>query len=1187
MYLKALEIQGFKSFPQKTSLTFEKDITAIVGPNGSGKSNISDALRWVMGEQSTKALRGGKMEDVIFGGTEKRAPQGFAEVSLILNNSDNIFDIEAAEVMVTRRYYRSGDSEYYINKKSCRLRDVNELFMDTGLGREGYSIIGQGRIDEILSVKSTDRRNVFEEAAGISRFRHRKEESQHKLQLAEDNLLRINDKVSELELQVEPLRRQSETAKKYLVLRDELREREISVWIENLEQYDAEAEKHEADLNTVTAEKDGAQRDIDDYYRRSEETAEKIRQKDIESENIRNSMNELSEKRGQSENAAAVLRATAKANEENAERIKGELAGQEGRSRTVSEQIEQYGARKLEIADERKAIKSDLAGLEKIIAKLSEDTSQNSRALSDLMSRENELTVRQTALASQISFISDSEKSERERLESANRELTDADNRLNASKNELKNTEDNLNAKNDELNSVINRIRGYEMRLNSRRQRAESLDKELAKLNGDYASLNSRISLLSEMEKEYAGYSRAVKLVMQEAGRGLLRGVCGTVGGLIKADEDYTLAIETALGAALGNIIVEKDEDGKAGINFLKRRDGGRATFMPVQTIKGTVLRENLDREHGFEGIASELVSCDDKYRDICRYLLGRTVVAETLDDAVKIGRKYQNKFRIVTLDGQTVNAGGSMTGGSASKNAGILSRANELKKLEKTKARMQRDIGLAEQAAAGAHRELDGAAGEYEIAQTERRELEDEVLRLSTALEHLKTVTATIEQAKNELAAQAAAVSGNIAKSKQTAAEGEKKLADINAQLEEVKKLADEKSRGGEETAQLINDNRQKRDELLLRDASLDAELRAIDGSVAELRRILSEMADGSRRQYDLIEHLKKENEEILSTIRRHEAEAEKSAELYEKLRRTLTEKGEEKLALEGERSRRDRELQGMNERILNLEREISRLEQLKISAQMNAKQIIDKLWDTYELTRSEAAQRAEKVEDMPDMQRQIAQLRREISSLGTPNIGAIEEFERVNARYTYLVEQREDIEKSKSELDGIISDITSEMQEIFAVKFAEIDKAFRETFTELFGGGRASLELEDEEDILNCGIEIKVQPPGKSLKTLTLLSGGEKAFVAIALYFAILKVRPTPFVIMDEIESALDEVNNGRFAEYMRRLTPQTQFLVITHRRRTMEEADVLYGVTMQEKGVSRVLDIDISEAEKTILR
>ena len=1003
MYLKALEIQGFKSFADKTRLTFEKDITAIVGPNGSGKSNISDAILWVMGEQRTKALRGSKMEDVIFGGTEKRGALGYAQVSLIIDNSARIFDSDSSEIMLTRKYYRSGESEYYINREQVRLKDINNLLMDTGLGRDGYSIIGQGRIAEIVSNKSTDRREVFEEAAGISRFRYRKEEAERKLEKTEENLLRINDKIEELELQVEPLRKQAETAKRYLVLRDELRTQEISVWMATLEKLHAQSESVKQEYEQTALSLEQARAELEALYASSGSISERMRQKDVETDEARKRLSDAQAENAQREAEAAVLRANRDSSRENRQRLMEDIAQQETRVRELEASIGQSRER-LE----------DLAGQ---LKELAQETQSNDNVLS-----------------------------------------------------------------------------GCRMKLSSREAMVKELGEKATQLSVDGRSMDSRIHMLSEMEKDYEGYSKAVKTVMRESQRGNIKGVHGPVANLIKADEDCALAIETALGAAAQNIVIDSQEDGRRAIEMLKRSDSGRATFLPVDTIRGTVMKDAPTRDPGFVGVAYELVRFDARYEQIVANLLGRTVVAETLGDAVRISKNNGNRLRIVTLDGQLIHAGGSMTGGSSAKGSGILSRANELEKLRRQRERL---------------RENERAANE----------------RLARAQKDLAAVR-----------------------------------YDLDMALEEQARLRSQVS-------------------------SLEAEQRATETSAAQLQQLLQNLSGDSAARRGAVEAAQRQVDDFTRRIEEKEKEIAAMGERIQAIQAEIQAISQSKLALEGKRTKAEREAQSRNQDILELERRSARIEQKKLAADMEEKQILDKLWENYELSHSAAEALRQPVENLPKAQKQISDLRRQITALGNPNIGAIEEFDRVNTRYEFLSTQRDDVEKAKGELLGVIKDLTGQMEQLFVERFHEIDQCFRQTFLELFGGGKAALKLEDENNVLDCGIEIKVQPPGKALSTISLLSGGEMAFVAIALYFAILKVRPTPFCVMDEIEAALDEANVIRYAEYMRRMSDKTQFLVITHRRGTMEEADMLYGVTMQEKGVSTVIELDLESAQKTV--
>ena len=1002
MYLKALEIQGFKSFADKTRLTFEKDITCIVGPNGAGKSNLSDALLWVMGEQRTKTLRGNKMEDVIFGGTAIRSPMGFAEVSLVIDNSARIIDSDSPEIELTRRYYRSGESEYFINREQVRLKDINSLLFDTGLGRDGYSVIGQGKIADIISTKSTDRREIFEEAAGISRYRYRKEEAERRLARTDENLVRINDKIEELELQVGPLKDQSEKAKKFLVLRDELRIREISAWMETLDQLHRRADAVNAEYEETKTLLEKAKADLEALYASSGSLSERMHAKDEESERARERLSAKESEIADCDSDLAVLQANVRSSEESAGRMVQDIADQETRVGEIRHNMEENEKRLTEVRAE--------------LTELAEQT------------------------------------------------------RIN--------------------NNVLD---GCRMKIRSREEALGTAGEKVNRLSVEERSLASRISMLTEMEKDFEGYSKAVKTVMREASRGTLRGVHGPVSSLLRADEECALAIETALGAAGQNIVIDARNDGRSAIEMLKRTDGGRATFLPLDTIKGSVMKDAPERDPGFVGIAYDLVRFDERYQQIMANLLGKTIVVETLSDAIRISKNGNDRFRIVTLDGQMIHVGGSMTGGSSAKGTGVLSRANELDALRRKRTAVQAE---------------------------------------------LESCNRALEKARNDLA-----VVRN----------------DLDIALEDKNSLS-------------------------ARESSLNAEASTITNTAKQFQLLLDSLTGDSDLRRRAVEEARTKIEELKLQAEEKQARRGALAAEAEAIRKEIDAISKSKLELEGRRTANERTTRERNEQLNDLERKAARVEQKKLAADMEEKQILDKLWDSYELSFSAAQDLRRPVESLQRINREIADLRRQISALGTPNLGAIEEYERVNTRYEFLSSQRDDVEKAKNELLGIIRDVTKEMTAVFSDQFKLISSAFQQTFKDLFGGGRASLELEDEDNILECGIEIRCQPPGKALSTLSLMSGGEMAFVAIALYFAILKVRPTPFCVMDEIEAALDEANVNRFADYMRLMADRTQFIVITHRRGTMEEADMLYGVVMQEKGVSSVLELDLEQASKT---
>ncbi len=1187
LYLKALEIQGFKSFPDKTVLTFGEDITAIVGPNGSGKSNISDAIRWVMGEQSTRALRGGKMEDVIFGGTAQRRQTGYAEVSLILDNTSHIFPMDESEVMVTRRYYRSGESEYYINRRSVRLKDVNELFMDTGLGREGYSIIGQGKIDEILSVKSADRREVFEEAAGISRYRHRKEEAERKLAHTDENLVRVNDKIAELELQVEPLREQSERARKFLVLRDELKGLEVSVWLDTLERLRASHIKLDADYQEAARQKEEARVALERLYAAAEALSAQMREKDVEADRLRFESQSREAAAAELESAIAVLKNNVQNNLDNAQRIRADLDQQEGRADSLAGQIGQRQERLAEIEDKLTRMREELRGKSEQAQEAARSAGTLARELEELRQKEAMETATAAEAKALLSALAAAAQEVLDRDETVRQELRELDSRLEEGRAAQRQARKALAKAVEERDAVQNVISGYALRLESRRKKAEQARERHMKLQMDENALSSRVKMLTEMEKLHEGYSKAVKLVMGEAQRGSIQHIHGPVADLLKVPEEYTVAIETALGGAMQNLVVDREEDGKAVIQYLKRRDAGRATILPLSSIRPGELREGqaLRREPGFVGVGDQLISFQPQYRNVFSTLLGRVAVMEDLDHAIAAARKYGYKFRIVTLDGQVLNPGGSMTGGSASRSAGILSRANELERLNEQGRGLREQLAQAAKALEEADREAVAAGYEMETAQSQLREWEDAILKAEGEAAHCDSVVADLERQSSSQREELEQLKSRSAQIESDTRGARSRIQELEGAAAALKSEAEGKVRGQTDLQDRSARITRELSELTASLAALEAEQETTAKSLGELKSLRDDMAGDREQNQALIGQYEEKNRQFTQeigekTARLQELRAENQVRSEE-----IRALGEEKLALEGQRNQADKDSRAKNDELLAMEREVSILEQRKVAAAMEEKQLLDKLWETYELSHEAAKQHRVEIESVPKASRRIGELKRAISSLGSINLGAIEEYQRVNERYTYLTDQRDDVQRAKGELEEIIADITGEMKTIFAREFQTIDQAFGQTFTELFGGGKATLELEDPEDILNCGIEIKVQPPGKALKIITLLSGGEKAFVAIALYFAILKVRPTPFVVMDEIEAALDDNNVARFAHYMRSMADKTQFIVITHRRGTMEEADVLYGVTMQEQGVSRMLTINLNDVEKEL--
>ena len=1073
MVLKSLILQGFKSFPDRTEIKFLGGITAIVGPNGSGKSNISDAIRWVLGEQSSRSLRGAKMEDVIFGGTAKRGPVGFAEVSLILDNSAHVFRSEFTEIMVTRRYYRSGESEYFLNKKHCRLKDVHELFMDTGLGRDGYSSIGQGRIDEILSFKSEDRREIFEEAAGITKFRYRKEEAERRLSATEENLVRIRDLYGELENRLEPLEQQAGKAKRFLHLRDELRVLEVSLWLLSLEQLKNDTAKLNKDRTTCEKQLADAKQQQGTLYAQSEQLAESLREIDRETEHLRNELREAEQFAAEQISREAVIQANIRNCEENIERTRQESAHRAEQVQSMDAQLAKRRERISVLNEQEKAKSAELNALRKQSAEQEQQRTQAEQALrqAEQAQRRQERTLHaleldRAAAESGLAGMND-------RKMTLDSEIAAAAQQLDTEKQAQDNLERELTACEQTLAETAKQAQTAAAQAETCRRKAEQAQNDLRAAQSSLSEMQSRVKMLTDMQHEYEGFSRSVKAVMRQAEKGAMNGVHGPVSALITTEKRFVTAIDTALGASASSIVVDSTSVGKQCISYLKRTDGGRATFLPLDTIRANSLRETgLERQNGCFGTADALVRFNEKYKNIVCNLLARTVISENMDTALALAKAYGHRFRIVTLDGQILQAGGAMTGGSASRGTGALARAERLHAAEERVRALEQERKTLAQTELAAGQKLESLAAQAQ----------DSEARALAELERLK--------------------------------------ADLDAGVS-----------GAEQT---------------------------IAGFAAKIERLTDELT-----QVRAAKHGRDTTARLLS----------------EQLARQTGRREQ----TEGERVRLEKAAQSRNEEILELERETARLENRAAQLKTEETQILDKMWENYELTPTPAAEIARPIENLGETRGRVQELRVKMRALGNVNLDAVDEFQRVQERYSFLREQKDDLETAQTDLRKVIEQLTVSMKEIF--EFAKLNVYFRDTFREIFGGGHAELQLADTSDILNCGIDIRVSPPGKAVKTITLLSGGEKAFVAIALYFAILKLRPTPFCVLDEIEAALDDVNVQRFAKYIRRLTDSTQFIVITHRRGTMEEADMLYGVTMQEQGVSKMLMLNLAEAEKRL--
>ncbi|MGN0499278.1 MAG: chromosome segregation protein SMC [Acutalibacteraceae bacterium] len=1181
MLLKSLEIQGFKTFPDKTKLSFDKGITAVVGPNGSGKSNISDAIRWVLGEQSPKALRCSKMEDVVFNGTDQRKKQGYAEVTLTIDNKDRALEFDGDEIAVTRRYYRSGDSEYLINRASVRLKDIHELFMDTGLGRDGYSMIGQGKIDSIVASKSEDRREIFEEAAGISRYRYRKIEAERKLKSAEENLLRLRDIVSELEERVEPLRKQSEKATAFLEYSSEKKEIEIALWLDTLEKSAGVLRDHEEKIEIARSQNEAAADELDkisaqteEYYLKGGEYSGKIEQ-------VRNEISFLEEKSAEKRSFISVAENNIFHNNENIKRIEGEISTLDSSFTNLGKDIENKKSQIAEKNQTLESLKKEHDTLTQRLGEINLVTGENSQLMQQLSFSLTKLTAEAADIKVKQMTSASSVAENNERINRLNDEIAE----LNKTIEDLSAMLDDYKRREkeyaDKLISLNNSCSGLKLRIESKKNRAES-DKKLAdKLVLDTLENRRRIKLLEDLEKNLEGFNHSVKIVMKESERGTLSGIHGPVSRVIQVPKEYTVAIETALGAAMQNIVTGTENDAKSAINMLKKRDGGRCTFLPMTTIKGKSLNESgLDRCEGFIGIAQTLCSCAPEYSGILSSLLGRIVIAEDLNCAVKIAKQHSYRFKVVTLDGQVVNAGGSLTGGSLARKSGLLSRVSEIESLK------QHDIELTKM--------QDEATKKYNQTVSDIQKDEAEITVFQDSLAKLKEQQIRLEAeaaaCKNEYDGEVTALAEYEAELKTRTSKAKTLLVDANSATQELEKInkqiseIEEKSKEiagtGEEYSRQREEISEQLQDLNLKRVSLDKDIEALN---AEINLALSTGNTQEVRKKSLIadiELYKEKNISIQQQIDELTSEIEQFTADIKAKNEKITSLNQERMNLEkASADLRRLEKEKINEKELS-GRELARLEERKMNLQKQYDDIISKLWEEYELTRREAEQTVKPLEDVATARKRLNELKNKIKALGSVNVGAIEEYKEVSERYEFLSAQVSDVEKSRSEILRLINDLTKQMQELFVERFEKINEHFKATFKELFGGGDAFLELSNPDDILQSGIDINVHPPGKIVMHLESLSGGEKALVAIALYFAIMKVSPAPFCVMDEIEAALDDVNVYRFASYLRNMNDRTQFILITHRRGTMEEADVLYGVTMQDKGVSKLLEMHSTE-------
>ena len=1187
MQLKSLELTGFKSFPEKTLINFSEGITAIIGPNGSGKSNISDAIRWVMGETSTKSLRGTKMEDVIFDGTQSRKALGFAEVTLTLDNSDKRLPIDFDEVAISRRYYRSGDSEYYINKSQVRMRDVHDLLRDTGLGKSGYSIIGQGSATEIINAKSSDRRYLFEEASGISKFRYKKEESERKLNLTKDNLIRLNDIKTEIEDRLGPLENQAKKARKYLELYEKKKTLEIALWLDDIKVTEAESVKAEEALASLKRSVEKCENQIADCEDRIERESENIRRITVEIEDIRNENSVVHDRIRELNSEILLLGNDTEHANKDIERFEEQqklLSGQrEETEKKLSEKLAEADSISVEIAsndreqalvvaESREKMKQEEASAEKAKALHEEITS--------VMAKLTELQIEQGRLSEQLA-------ASEERKNQLETEISDSKDRLhtlNTSRDEYLAELNKLDAERQNRKNIYD---GYVLKISSKRNQAEKAVEKYNELKRLFDEKTSRKRMLEDLAKHYEGFNGSVRNVMNEASKGVLKGVIGTVASVIKTEDQYAVAIETALGSAIQNIITENEKSAKDCIYYLKSRNYGRATFLPVDTVVGSRLQNHGAAScEGYIGIAAELLEYEPKFKGIIDQLLGRIVIADTIDNATRMARRNKYAFRIVTLDGQVVNPGGSLTGGSVSKGIGILSRSNEVESLKEEISFIEEKLSAAAETAKNTTNEfksvsasLDGLNAEIKVADEEYIKKEAE---LKNGEAYIANVTAQVEALEKSVLSEIEKQDGlrnALADSEKMLVELRKKVELTENESEEVSKLSAELSADREQVIEKLHHIELVKTELI-------KNREIILNETENLRRIIREADEADVISQQQIEEIRVKISDFAKRIEEASAEIKELEKQNESRTQLIAKKNIERESLEAHKTKIFDEEKSLFEQKDKLGRELERTS-IKCGTLKNDKDsLVSRIWDEYELSVSEAAELGYEFKDKAEAKAQVTTLKNSIRGLGSVNVDAIEEFADVSKRYEELSAQLKDLESAKESLEKIILDLEAEMTQIFSEKFKTINAAFEEVFKELFNGGSAKLSLTDPENVLDSGVEIFVAPPGKIIKHLSSLSGGEQALTAIALYFALLKIRPAPFCLLDEIESALDDVNVVRYANYLHNLTRNTQFLVITHRRGTMEIADRLYGVTMREKGVSRIITINVNEIENNML-
>jgi len=1183
MYLKRLELQGFKSFADKTILEFKPGITSVIGPNGSGKSNISDSIRWVLGEQSMKSLRGASSSDIIFAGTQNRKSLGFAEASIVIDNSDSKLPIEYNEVTVTRKIYRSGETGYFINKVPCRLKDILELFMDTGIGKDGYSIIGQGKIDEILSNKSEDRRRIFEEAAGIVKYRTRKQESEKKLEQTKLNLLRINDILSEIEGTIEPLKLQSEKAKKFLDLREELKGIEVGLFLYNIENYKAKLEEIIKDVEIMQSQYDDEDTKLEEIKLLKEELKNEVDQITEKIEDMQNIGFESTNKIEKINSDINVATERKENNKVNKERFTSEIEEIKTRITELEEEKKQKQDKKLNLNTNKEKFEKELAEKESELEEITKKLSDKELEIESKKQKVEQNIDRKYEIASEINTQDVNLENLNKRQNIVRQEIQGAISELDSARMQKQELSKGFYEIDSKRNEALKKQEEMRTKKEESDKKIKEFENKINYIIYDIRMKDSRQKFLQETEKEKEGYTKSVKSLLLDCEKDniLKKGVHGVLANLISTPKEYETAIEMCLGSALQNIITETEEDAKKLIEHLRKGNLGRASFLPIASVKGKKL-DNIKQKgiDGIVGIASDLVKYKSKYEQIILNLLGRTVIVEDMESAIALAKQNNYSFRIVTLKGDLINPSGAITGGSVvQKTVNILGRGREIedlqkeiKKLEKQKEDLEKEKENYEKSIKDIlenSEEIEKNLQEIDIVYaTEKQKMvsiEENIERIETRLNKLKEEQSTIESDKVN--------NRELRKQKEEEIEG------LTKEIDELNSIIEEFAKTNQDNQSYIDDLNFDITNLKISVSSFDESNLSIDEMIERINQDIENNKVSIQNKEIQIKSIEDENKALDDSIENNKQEiedikkqVENSSSLVEELKQTRAKNNEKLSSLEDDISNKFKILEDLKEQIVKLDVKKTKLEQ-------DIEQIVNTLWEEYEITPNNA-EGFERPSNIGVAQKQVHKLRKEIKDLGSINVDSIEEYKKTKERYDFMSEQRLDLEDTIAKLRKVISDMTDTMKTQFAEKFAIINKNFNEVFVELFGGGKAELILEDEANILECGIDIRVQPTGKKLQNMMLLSGGEKAFTAIALLFAILRINPAPFCILDEIEAALDDVNVFRFADYLKKFSQGTQFLVITHRKGTMEAADTVYGVTMEENGISKLLSMKLSQ-------